>query len=47
MTREPVSEQHSSGSLGPRVSAAPADVGLEQPGVSFEAPAPIATRPER
>ena len=32
MTREPVSEHYSSGPLGPRVSAALAAAGLDQPG---------------
>jgi SAM-dependent methyltransferase len=41
MTREPVSEHYSSGPLGPRVQAALASAGLDRPGVSFEAFAPI------
>lgn len=41
MTREPVSEHYSSGPLGPRVQAALAAAGLDSPGVSFEAFAPI------
>ncbi len=41
MTREPVSEHYSSGPLGPRVRAALAAAGLDQPGVSFQAFAPL------
>jgi SAM-dependent methyltransferase len=41
MTREPVAEHYSSGPLGQRVQAALAVAGLDQPGVSFEAFAPI------
>jgi SAM-dependent methyltransferase len=41
MTREPVSEHYSSGPLGPRVQAALAAAGLDRPGVSFAAFAPI------
>lgn len=41
MTREPVSEHYRSGPLGPRVRAALAAAGLDRPGVSFEAYAPI------
>jgi SAM-dependent methyltransferase len=41
VTREPVSEHYSSGPLGPRVQAALAAAGLDAPGVSWEAFAPI------
>jgi cyclopropane fatty-acyl-phospholipid synthase-like methyltransferase len=41
VTREPVSEHYRSGPLGPRVRAALAAAGLDRPGVSFEAFAPI------
>jgi SAM-dependent methyltransferase len=41
MTREPVSEHYDSGPLGPRVRVALATAGLDRPGVSFEALAPI------
>jgi cyclopropane fatty-acyl-phospholipid synthase-like methyltransferase len=41
MTREPVSEHYDSGPLGPRVQSALAAAGLDRPGVSFEAFAPI------
>jgi SAM-dependent methyltransferase len=41
MTREPVSEHYSSGPLGPRVQAALAAAGLDAPGVSYQAFAPI------
>jgi SAM-dependent methyltransferase len=41
VTREPVSEHYDSGPLGPRVAAALAAAGLDSPGVSFEAFAPI------
>jgi SAM-dependent methyltransferase len=41
VTREPVSEHYSSGPLGPRVQAALSAAGLDSPGVSWEAFAPI------
>jgi SAM-dependent methyltransferase len=41
MTREPVSEHYDSGPLGPRVRAALADAGLDSPGTSWKAFAPI------
>jgi ubiquinone/menaquinone biosynthesis C-methylase UbiE len=41
MTREPVAEHYDSGPLGPRVQTALAAAGLDSPGVSFEAFAPI------
>ncbi len=41
MTRDTVSEHYSSGPLGPRVRAALAAAGLDRPGVSLEAFAPL------